>query len=335
MKKRGLCILLSGMMIFSSAPYGGTKEVKAAGEGESQTSAETVKEENTETEATSFEKTVVYEQDGITVTITDFKDNTLYYTVKNESEKEIFAEVLKIEVNGQVIRDISNEKDSAYQGLSIVETGAVSGEEKEVNRNLFELDELQIKEFEEIGVVFGIIEVTGDKNNPMERRYSEIACTDTITVKTPKEDAAEDPMNEFGVTGEQLELLNKLVNEAVKTEYLEPHGIPVEDFSWEPLNTSVWQEFAGVSFKVMEDAYYKKEDIADNLEELVETGFTSMKDSEPAAYDLANAVYHSFYLKWLLGEKINVEEFFLKLGPDKTVGGPGVRNFLMEHVTIK
>lgn len=179
MKKRGLCILLSGMMIFSSAPYGGTKEVKAAGEGESQTSAETVKEENTETEATSFEKTVVYEQNGITVTITDFKHNTLYYTVKNESEKEIFAEILKIEVNGQVIHDISNEKDSAYQGLSIVETGAVSGEEKEVNRNLFELDELQIKEFEEIGLGFGIIEVTGDKNNPMERRYSEIACTDT------------------------------------------------------------------------------------------------------------------------------------------------------------
>ena len=91
MKKRGLCILLSGMMIFSSAPYGGTKEV-----------------------------------------------------------------------NGQVIRDIPNEKDSVYQGLSVVETGAASGEEKEVNRNLFELDELQIKEFEEIGVVFGIIEVTGD-----------------------------------------------------------------------------------------------------------------------------------------------------------------------------
>lgn len=63
MKKRGLCILLSGMMIFSSAPYGGTKEV-----------------------------------------------------------------------NGQVIRDIPNEKDSVYQGLSVVETGAASGEEKEVNR---------------------------------------------------------------------------------------------------------------------------------------------------------------------------------------------------------
>lgn len=91
MKKRGLCILLSGMMIFSSAPYGGTKEV-----------------------------------------------------------------------NGQVIRDIPNEKDSVYQGLSVVETGAASGEEKEVNRNLFELDELQIKEFEEIGLGFGIIEVTGD-----------------------------------------------------------------------------------------------------------------------------------------------------------------------------
>ena len=209
MKKRGLCILLSGMMIFSSAPYGGTKEVKAAGEGESQTSAETVKEENTETEATSFEKTVVYEQDGITVTITDFKHNTLYYTVKNESEKEIFAEVIKIEVNGQVIRDILNEKDSVYQGLSVVETGAASGEEKEVNRNLFELDELQIKEFEEIGLGLGIIEVTGDKNNPMERRYSEIACTDTITVKTLKGDAAEDPMNEFGVTGEQMEQLGK------------------------------------------------------------------------------------------------------------------------------
>ena len=91
MKKRGLCILLSGMMIFSSAPYGGTKEV-----------------------------------------------------------------------NGQVIRDIPNEKDSVYQGLSVVETGAASGEEKEVNRNLFELDEFQIKEFEEIGLGFGIIEVTGD-----------------------------------------------------------------------------------------------------------------------------------------------------------------------------
>lgn len=91
MKKSGLCILLSGMMIFSSAPYGGTKEV-----------------------------------------------------------------------NGQVIRDIPNEKDSVYQGLSVVETGAASGEEKEVNRNLFELDELQIKEFEEIGLGFGIIEVTGD-----------------------------------------------------------------------------------------------------------------------------------------------------------------------------
>nr|WP_177298091.1 hypothetical protein [uncultured Blautia sp.] len=117
-------------------------------------------------------------------------------------------QVIKIEVNGQVIRDISNEKDSVYQGLSVVETGAASGEEKEVNRNLFELDELQIKEFEEIGVVFGIIEVTGDKNNPMERRYSEIACTDTIPVKTPKGDAAEDSMNECGVTGEQMELLN-------------------------------------------------------------------------------------------------------------------------------
>ena len=78
-----------------------------------------------------------------------------------------------------------------------------------MNRNLFELDELQIKEFEEIGLGLGIIEVTGDKNNPMERRYSEIACTDTITVKTLKGDAAEDPMNEFGVTGEQMEQLGK------------------------------------------------------------------------------------------------------------------------------
>ncbi len=326
MKKRGVCILLSGMMIFSLAPYGGTKEVKAAGEGESQTSAETVKEENTETEATSFEKTVVYEQDGITVTITDFKDNTLYYTVKNESEKEIFAEVLKIEVNGQVIRDISNEKDSAYQGLSIVETGAVSGEEKEVNRNLFELDELQIKEFEEIGVVFGIIEVTGDKNNPMERRYSEIACTDTITVKTPKGDAAGDSMNEFGVTGEQMEPLNELVNEAVKTEYLEPHGISVENFNWEPLN---WDEFTEVS-SMIKIAVMAANDMPDNLEE-----FSSMKDSEPAAYDLANAVYHSFYLKWLLDEKIDVKEFFVKLGSGHPADGFTVGKFIMEHVTIK
>lgn len=250
MKKRGLCILLSGMMIFSSAPYGGPKEVKAAGEGESQTSAETVKEENTETEATSFEKTVVYEQNGITVTITDFKHNTLYYTVKNESEKEIFAEVIKIEVNGQVIRDISNEKDSVYQGLIVVETGAASGEEKEVNRNLFELDELQIKEFEEIGLGFGIIEVTGDQNNPMERRYSEIACTDTITVKTPKGDAAGDSMNEFGVTGEQMEPLN-------------------------------WNEFTDVS-STIQIAVMAASDMPDNLEE-VKKEFSSMKDSEPAA----------------------------------------------------
>lgn len=330
MKKRGLCILLSGMMIFSSAPYGGTKEVKAAGEGESQTSAETVKEENTETEATSFEKTVVYEQNGITVTITDFKHNTLYYTVKNESEKEIFAEVLKIEVNGQVIRDISNEKDSAYQGLIVVETGAASGEEKEVNRNLFELDELQIKEFEEIGLGFGIIEVTGDKNNPMERRYSEIACTDTITVKTPKGDAAGDSMNEFGVTGEQMELLNELVNEAVKTEYLEPHGIPVEDFNWEPLN---WNEFTDVS-STIQIAVMAASDMPDNLEE-VKKEFSSMKDSEPAAYDLANAVYHSFYLKWLLDEKIDVSEFFAKLGSGHFAVGFTVGKFIMEHVTIK
>lgn len=330
MKKRGVCILLSGMMIFSSAPYGGTKEVKAAGEGESQTSAETVKEENTETEATSFEKTVVYEQDGITVTITDFKDNTLYYTVKNESEKEIFAEVLKIEVNGQVIRDISNEKDSVYQGLIVVETGAASGEEKEVNRNLFELDELQIKEFEEIGLGFGIIEVTGDQNNPMERRYSEIACTDTITVKTPKGDAAEDSMNEFGVTGEQMELLNELVNEAVKTEYLEPHGISVEDFNWEPLN---WNEFTDVS-SMIQIAVMAASDMPDNLEE-VKKEFSSMKDSEPAAYDLANAVYHSFYLKWLLDEKIDVKEFFVKLGSGHPADGFTVGKFIMEHVTIK
>lgn len=302
MKKRGLCILLSGMMIFSSAPYGGTKEVKAAGEGESQTSAETVKEENTETEATSFEKTVVYEQNGITVTITDFKHNTLYYTVKNESEKEIFAEVLKIEVNGQVIRDISNEKDSAYQGLIVVETGAASGEEKEVNRNLFELDELQIKEFEEIGVVFGIIEVTGDKNNPMERRYSEIACTDTITVKTPKGDAAGDSMNEFGVTGEQMEPLN-------------------------------WNEFTDVS-STIQIAVMAASDMPDNLEE-VKKEFSSMKDSEPAAYDLANAVYHSFYLKWLLDEKIDVSEFFAKLGSGHPADGFTVGKFIMEHVTIK
>lgn len=302
MKKRGVCILLSGMMIFSSAPYGGTKEVKAAGEGESQTSAETVKEENIETEATSFEKTVVYEQNGITVTITDFKHNTLYYTVKNESEKEIFAEVLKIEVNGQVIRDISNEKGSAYQGLSIVETGAVSGEEKEVNRNLFELDELQIKEFEEIGVVFGIIEVTGDKNNPMERRYSEIACTDTITVKTPKGDAAGDSMDEFGVTGEQMEPLN-------------------------------WNEFTDVS-STIQIAVMAASDMPDNLEE-VKKEFSSMKDSEPAAYDLANAVYHSFYLKWLLDEKIDVSEFFAKLGSGHFAVGFTVGKFIMEHVTIK
>lgn len=302
MKKRGVCILLSGMMIFSSAPYGGTKEVKAAGEGESQTSAETVKEENIETEATSFEKTVVYEQDGITVTITDFKHNTLYYTVKNESEKEIFAEVLKIEVNGQVIRDISNEKDSAYQGLIVVETGAASGEEKEVNRNLFELDELQIKEFEEIGVVFGIIEVTGDKNNPMERRYSEIACTDTITVKTPKGDAAGDSMDEFGVTGEQMEPLN-------------------------------WNEFTDVS-STIQIAVMAASDMPDNLEE-VKKEFSSMKDSEPAAYDLANAVYHSFYLKWLLDEKIDVSEFFAKLGSGHFAVGFTVGKFIMEHVTIK
>lgn len=302
MKKRGLCILLSGMMIFSSAPYGGTKEVKAAGEGESQTSAETVKEENTETEATSFEKTVVYEQNGITVTITDFKHNTLYYTVKNESEKEIFAEVLKIEVNGQVIRDISNEKDSAYQGLIVVETGAASGEEKEVNRNLFELDELQIKEFEEIGLGFGIIEVTGDQNNPMERRYSEIACTDTITVKTPKGDAAGDSMNEFGVTGEQMEPLN-------------------------------WNEFTDVS-STIQIAVMAASDMPDNLEE-VKKEFSSMKDSEPAAYDLANAVYHSFYLKWLLDEKIDVSEFFAKLGSGHFAVGFTVGKFIMEHVTIK
>lgn len=302
MKKRGLCILLSGMMIFSSAPYGGPKEVKAAGEGESQTSAETVKEENTETEATSFEKTVVYEQNGITVTITDFKHNTLYYTVKNESEKEIFAEVLKIEVNGQVIRDISNEKDSAYQGLIVVETGAASGEEKEVNRNLFELDELQIKEFEEIGLGFGIIEVTGDKNNPMERRYSEIACTDTITVKTPKGDAAGDSMNEFGVTGEQMEPLN-------------------------------WNEFTDVS-STIQIAVMAASDMPDNLEE-VKKEFSSMKDSEPAAYDLANAVYHSFYLKWLLDEKIDVSEFFVKLGSGHFAVGFTVGKFIMEHVTIK
>lgn len=302
MKKRGLCILLSGMMIFSSAPYGGTKEVKAAGEGESQTSAETVKEENIETEATSFEKTVVYEQNGITVTITDFKHNTLYYTVKNESEKEIFAEVLKIEVNGQVIRDISNEKDSAYQGLIVVETGAASGEEKEVNRNLFELDELQIKEFEEIGLGFGIIEVTGDQNNPMERRYSEIACTDTITVKTPKGDAAGDSMNEFGVTGEQMEPLN-------------------------------WNEFTDVS-STIQIAVMAASDMPDNLEE-VKKEFSSMKDSEPAAYDLANAVYHSFYLKWLLDEKIDVSEFFAKLGSGHFAVGFTVGKFIMEHVTIK
>lgn len=302
MKKRGLCILLSGMMIFSSAPYGGPKEVKAAGEGESQTSAETVKEENTETEATSFEKTVVYEQNGITVTITDFKHNTLYYTVKNESEKEIFAEVLKIEVNGQVIRDISNEKDSAYQGLIVVETGAASGEEKEVNRNLFELDELQIKEFEEIGLGFGIIEVTGDQNNPMERRYSEIACTDTITVKTPKGDAAGDSMNEFGVTGEQMEPLN-------------------------------WNEFTDVS-STIQIAVMAARDMPDNLEE-VKKEFSSMKDSEPAAYDLANAVYHSFYLKWLLDEKIDVSEFFAKLGSGHFAVGFTVGKFIMEHVTIK
>ena len=302
MKKRGFCILLSGMMIFSSAPYGGPKEVKAAGEGESQTSAETVKEENTETEATSFEKTVVYEQNGITVTITDFKHNTLYYTVKNESEKEIFAEVLKIEVNGQVIRDISNEKDSAYQGLIVVETGAASGEEKEVNRNLFELDELQIKEFEEIGLGFGIIEVTGDKNNPMERRYREIACTDTITVKTPKGDAAGDSMNEFGVTGEQMEPLN-------------------------------WNEFTDVS-STIQIAVMAASDMPDNLEE-VKKEFSSMKDSEPAAYDLANAVYHSFYLKWLLDEKIDVSEFFVKLGSGHFAVGFTVGKFIMEHVTIK
>ena len=302
MKKRGVCILLSGMMIFSSAPYGGTKEVKAAGEGESQTSAETVKEENTETEATSFEKTVVYEQDGITVTITDFKHNTLYYTVKNESEKEIFAEVIKIEVNGQVIRDIPNEKDSVYQRLSVVETGAASGEEKEVNRNLFELDELQIKEFEEIGVGLGIIEVTGDKNNPMERRYSEIACTDTITVKTPKGDAAGDSMNEFGVTGEQMEPLN-------------------------------WNEFTDVS-STIQIAVMAASDMPDNLEE-VKKEFSSMKDSEPAAYDLANAVYHSFYLKWLLDEKIDVSEFFVKLGSGHSADGFTVGKFIMEHVTIK
>lgn len=218
--------------------------------GRKSASAETVKEENTETEATSFEKTVVYEQNGITVTITDFKHNTLYYTVKNESEKEIFAEVLKIEVNGQVIRDISNEKDSAYQGLIVVETGAASGEEKEVNRNLFELDELQIKEFEEIGLGFGIIEVTGDQNNPMERRYSEIACTDTITVKTPKGDAAGDSMNEFGVTGEQMEPLN-------------------------------WNEFTDVS-STIQIAVMAASDMPDNLEE-VKKEFSSMKDSEPAA----------------------------------------------------
>lgn len=302
MKKRGVCILLSGMMIFSSAPYGGTKEVKAAGEGESQTSAETVKEENTETEATSFEKTVVYEQDGITVTITDFKHNTLYCTVKNESEKEIFAEVIKIEVNGQVIRDIPNEKDSVYQRLSVVETGAASGEEKEVNRNLFELDELQIKEFEEIGVGLGIIEVTGDKNNPMERRYSEIACTDTITVKTPKGDAAGDSMNEFGVTGEQMEPLN-------------------------------WNEFTDVS-STIQIAVMAASDMPDNLEE-VKKEFSSMKDSEPAAYDLANAVYHSFYLKWLLDEKIDVSEFFVKLGSGHPAVGFTVGKFIMEHVTIK
>lgn len=47
----------------------------------------------------------------------------------------------------------------------------------------------------------------------MERRYSEIACTDTITVKTPKEDAAEDPMNEFGVTGEQMEQIFKYISD--------------------------------------------------------------------------------------------------------------------------
>lgn len=98
MKKRGMYILLSGMVIFSSALYGGIREVKAAGDGEIQ----------------------------------------------------ISAEILKVEVNGQ---------------------------EKEMNRDLYELDALQRKE---------------------------LASTDMITVKTPKEDAAGDLMNEFGVTGEQM-----------------------------------------------------------------------------------------------------------------------------------
>ena len=98
MKKRGMYILLSGMMIFSSALYGGIREVKAAGDGEIQ----------------------------------------------------ISAEILKVEVNGQ---------------------------EKEMNRDLYELDALQRKE---------------------------LASTDMITVKTTKEDAAGDLMNEFGVTGEQM-----------------------------------------------------------------------------------------------------------------------------------
>ena len=45
MKKRGMYILLSGMMIFSSALYGGIREVKAAGDGEIQISAEILKVE--------------------------------------------------------------------------------------------------------------------------------------------------------------------------------------------------------------------------------------------------------------------------------------------------
>ena len=98
MKKRGMYILLSGMMIFSSALYGGIREVKAAGDGEIQ----------------------------------------------------ISAEILKVEVNGQ---------------------------EKEMNTDLYELHAHQTKQ---------------------------IPSTDMITLKTHKEDAAGDLMNEFGVTGEQM-----------------------------------------------------------------------------------------------------------------------------------
>lgn len=230
MKKRMLCIALSGMIMLSSAACGSAKETQ---DGENQTSTEIVKEENpeteeveeevtkaeteepkveekeqkieteepkveteeskaeepkVETEEAAFEKTVVCEQDGITVTITDFKNNELYYVVKNETEKKIFVDPLKIEVNGSVIRDFMNNTKEYYLGAIAFGEKVAPGEEIEISKNLFELTEQGIKA-EEIGVVFGIVEVKGDKVPEIE--YNEIMNTDMITVKIPEGEGAE------------------------------------------------------------------------------------------------------------------------------------------------